>query len=333
MLLRVLRSCLTKRDIRGCIALFFYSGSLPCLWLIFCHLYYGNFLPTSFSKTAAVLAYGGLGYSLAVGSIYVYEFGIYTGFMFGGCVLLIWEIVCRAETFPLWGARDYQRANSWVVWLGVFLFLGYSCLFSTVHMMYGYRMLVPLIPVLALLISLGTEGIWIELERAKANMRAVGAILLIFLLSLNAVNLAIVLGSSLNPSRIGEFRGKWDIPSYFEELQLAGDTIRNHWESTGGNTRFPVVESPNEGYFAYKFRDWIMVGGALTDRTVRPRVDYYVVEENIHDQWLRTKPYQVIYRGKEYSRVTSRVNVSRVLVFWNPGAMNQRGDFRGASSQ
>ena len=114
------------------------AALLPAAWLAFAWIYYGDILPTSFYlKTPS------LGPDVLRGAIYLFSFLVMSGALLA--------------VLPIWGrprgssmGRETALRRNLPVLAGLLLFAAYALTAGTKHMMFSYRLLVPVIPVVAL---------------------------------------------------------------------------------------------------------------------------------------------------------------------------------------
>lgn len=302
-----------------------------CLWLALSYYYYRSFLPTSFYVKAAASSTWQFAVNFLLGSVYLSEFLLYTSALLLYLALGIFAAAYHLRAAPCRKLVNHSKQRPYsIAYLGLLLFALYACFFSLVHMMYCFRLLVPFVPLLGLMISLHADDLWCSTAQQCSDRRqhgwwqdlfqAVLVTLLIMTIWSNLVNFLIITRFSLNPARVGEFRGRWDIGAWAASLNGAARAIEEHWSSHGAEGRCPIIFSPNEGLLAYRLPWARFCGGSLTcGGNCQSTPDYFVVEENIHSypSVLARPGLSLIWKSGFYPRVNERVNVSRVLVYWN----------------
>ncbi len=108
-------------------------------WMLFSFYYFGDFLPTSFyTKSPLSLSES----TLLKGGFYTFNF------------LLLSFILPLPLLFRLNHPSPIMR----IIYMGLALFLVYGVLAGTKHMMYGYRLFVPFIPVFVLVAMAASKG-------------------------------------------------------------------------------------------------------------------------------------------------------------------------------
>jgi hypothetical protein len=201
-------------------------------WIAFTLVRFGDLLPTSFYvKAARAPAVEELGNGL----VYVASFV---------CLTWIW-IAAVMKRRP---GHTAQR----MLWLGLALTFAYGIFASTKHMMYGYRLLVPYLPALA-----------VALLAARSPPSRSGTLVAV-LLGWQAALAAFVYHGSQNPSLALLVEGTSDVDERFEFSHLGArhtgtflalarpqaEAIRAHWKSTGA-TRPPRVVVSTGGALPY----------------------------------------------------------------------------------
>lgn len=110
------------------------AAAVSLAWLAFSHVYFGDVLPTSFYvKSGALPSWNGI--------LYVISFFVLSG------VLL--PVVAHGHSG--WARARAVLAERPALALGLGLHLLYATINGTAHMMFGYRLLVPALPMLAAL--------------------------------------------------------------------------------------------------------------------------------------------------------------------------------------
>jgi len=202
------------------------AGALALMaWMGFTLAYFGDLLPTSFYvKAGRAPALTELGHGL----LYVTSF-----------LVLTWIWIAALMPSRTSGAAPRM------LWTGLALTCAYALFASTRHMMYGYRLLVPFLPALA-----------VALLASRAGFARHPAPVFVALLAWQAALAAFVYQQSQNPSLSLLVEGRSDANERFEFSHLGArhtgtflaaaqgqaDAIRKHWADAGrGAGRPPRV--------------------------------------------------------------------------------------------
>lgn len=202
------------------------------VWFSFTLIYYHDLLPTSF-YTKSPLSQNPQ--SLIKGFIYLTSFLV--------CSLVFFLLFSKR---PSTGTRIPSLTKfdgtATMVWIGLFLFGGYAILAGTKHMMYAYRLYVPFIPTL-MLVLLKSDSAWVP-----TNLRA-NRFLFLAIVGYQCALGYVVNEFSLNPNVMLLIRRQDPYNEYFEFSTLGGkyniEALRiyhqgavetqEHWRSTGAN--------------------------------------------------------------------------------------------------
>lgn len=191
-------------------------------WMGFTLAYFGDLLPTSFYvKAGRAPAMTELGHGL----LYVASF-----------LVLTW--IWIAALMPSRPGGESSR----MLWIGLALTFAYALFASTRHMMYGYRLLVPFLPPLA-----------VALLASRAAFARYAAPVFVVLLAWQAALAAFVYEQSQNPSLSLLVEGRSEVSERFEFSHLGArhtgtflataqgqaDAIRKHWAEAGRDAGRP----------------------------------------------------------------------------------------------
>ncbi|HTP97737.1 MAG TPA: hypothetical protein VMN56_00340 [Casimicrobiaceae bacterium] len=223
-----------RRDARVRIAAL--CGALAVLaWSAFTLRYFGDLLPTSFYVKAG---HAPGARELGRGTLYVASFL---------CLTWIWLAV-PTRMRP-------RAAAERALGLGLALTFGYALFASTVHMMYGFRLLVPFLPATAamLLASGGALA-----DRSRAAFPALlawqaGLAAFIYFYSANP-SLALLVEGTSDASEQFEFShlGARHTRAFLATAEGQAEAIRKHWAATGAaSTRAPRVVVSTGGMLPY----------------------------------------------------------------------------------
>lgn len=208
-------------------------------WLGFAHLYYGDILPTSF-YTKVIADRVGDNISIMM----VVNFVILSGLL----------VLAPLISFQ----RDDRHPFAQTLILGVLVsaiaFLIFAMRNSGMHMMFGYRYFVPILPVIGILLA--------------ATIRRWRAIVPPVLLAGQGALALFMVTSSINPHVLRNI-GAME-PVHFEYTQMTpadygmfiatlrqdAQEVRAHWQATGRTAEEPVIgmHTGGMGYFLREFR-------------------------------------------------------------------------------
>lgn len=234
-----------RRDIRQWLSLAL-AALAPAGWLEFAWLYYGDILPTSFYlKTPSLL-----GPDLLRNGIYLLSFLVLTGTLMAAPPV-------RWRPFGRQMGVGLRRALP--VLAGLLLFAAYAMTAGTKHMMFSYRLFVPVIPAIVLVaLSVG----WPVRGRVRATAFAACALVLQAGLSVG------VYSSTMNPtlmhpfgprlSRMFEYsqQGLRDYVAEFVPAILRNaEDARADWERRRLESRPPRVHTFGAGVLPYAYEE------------------------------------------------------------------------------
>lgn len=170
------------------------AAALPLAWLAFAFVYFHDPLPTSFHLKGPGLA----GLTLGYNAVYLADFLLQSGL---AVVAIAAFALAQARLIvPPLGGRIRVRTG---LWLGLALAVGlYGLLVATAHMMFAFRLVVPYLPVLALLaaelFTMANEGL--------GNARRVAFVVTGVVAALQALVAGAMAVWALNPTRVGEYQ-------------------------------------------------------------------------------------------------------------------------------
>lgn len=221
------------------------AAILPLLWLGFAQRYFHDVFPTSFHvKSPTVVAL-----TIRADALYLLDFLLESGV---GLVLGATLCVAALRTKP--GARLYGRAGLWLG-LGAAILL-YGPLVAMSHMMFSFRLLMPYLPVLALLtaefFAKAIAGVPVPAWR-----RLVGGTLAALTISQAALAYTIERWS-LNPPRVGEYHyvsAAQYRRDFLDLLPQAADAIAADWRKHAPAARPPRVLTFAAGLLPWRLPD------------------------------------------------------------------------------
>ena len=240
-------------------------------WAAFTIGYYGDPLPTSFyvkaGRPPAIE-------ELARGLLYVASFL---------CLTWLWLpfTARRSEASP-----DDPAPARRALWIGIVLSLAYGVFASTKHMMYAYRLLVPYLPVIALLLLSHRPLRSARASLVLAPLIALQVALAVFLFvySQNPTLSLVVEGTSYAGERY-EFShfGARHTASFLAIAQPQATAIRDHWPRTGlAASRAPRVLVSAGGLLPFLLPDAYVLEQLVSYRhrcrvSLEPLADYLQV--------------------------------------------------------
>jgi hypothetical protein len=237
------------------IALFLPALFLSGSWLLFSSLYYHDIFPTSYySKGVAYFWYG-----IAINAIYILQF-----LAISGLPILLVTILLVALLRPRTTIRDITRSwavRNWGILAGLALSVVYALGMVTSHMMFGYRFLIPFLPILLFLLLDLLPVIRPPRESRGPQMVTT---CLVFLL-LQGTVLTALLTTSFNIGAIGEYR-RVNLAQYRAFMEILGDqakTIQAHWGGLEGKAGLPTVYVYAAGIPGYE-----LTGSRIVDSSI-----------------------------------------------------------------
>jgi hypothetical protein len=232
------------RDVTAAIGV---GGIIPAAWLIFAWLYFGDILPTSFFVKRPTLRDG----RMAESAINILEFLLFTGFL----PLYGLGLAAARRSVPT-AIRGHLRRTAPLL-AGLAAILAYGQLTGMLHMMFSFRMFIPYLPVLAIILC-DLHG-RLAAGSTPASMRGMTPLLL-GVIGLHCVQAMVLHHHSLNGiSIVGEYRHLGSA-SYMEEfipvLEAGADDIARHWRSLpASRARSPRVSTFAAGALPHHYRD------------------------------------------------------------------------------
>lgn len=274
----------------------------PFGWLLFSAVYYGDMLPTSFYWKRPVF-----GWNVITGLIYLLSF-----LTLSGALLALF-----AGRRPSWSRAAGLRRNRPIL-IGLALFVAYATTAGIVHMMFSYRIYVPIIPIVMLVaFSLARS---FELGARSAALAAL-ALLLQVALSL------VIYTSTINPTVLHAFGGgaprlfeysRIGLASYADDFLPAmtanATETRDDWLERGPHDRLPRIHTFAAGVLPYRFEDTYIFDSLSSYRHGCDREWTYWrrAADYMHIMWPRQgSPEEQLGRLAEQAELVSR----RVILF------------------
>ena len=196
------------------------AAVLPLAWLVFAFIYFHDPLPTSFHIKGPDLATLTLGYN----AVYIADFLLQSGLVLAA-VAAYALAQGRLIVPPL---RRLVRTRIGL-WVGVGATLAYGLLVATAHMMFSFRLFMPYLPVLAMLVS----SLFASAGDGAANAPRFTFAAAAGIAALQAMLAYAMATSTLNPSRVGEYQyvGAGEYRTFIASLAQAADAIDSDWHT------------------------------------------------------------------------------------------------------
>ena len=257
-----------------------FPGLLNALtWLVISQWYFHDIIPTSkYHKPT----HGEEQWSAI---LYMGQFMIATGLL----PVILWILVDRIGKSgnPCGSLVSIVKEHLGAM-TGLIIFFGYCTYTVMSHMMFSYRMLLPYLPVGALLVTR-----WIERtmsasnsdDRSSVGLGRFGAksisILLVFM-ALGQITQAFIINRiSINPGKVGEYRhlSRIDYTKFMQLLSDQADEIKQHWEQHGDENRKPRIFVYAAGIVPYKLRDFHVLDWGLV--SYRKNVKVFSIQRGL----------------------------------------------------
>lgn len=226
-------------------------------WLATSYWYYHDIFPTSVYHKPARWDHQ------RTNVLYMIQFGLLTGLI----PLLCWTIINHAkhEGSKLSYSLKQTVLKNRGVLIGGLIFGGYATGTATAHMMFSYRMLLPYLPILALLIIQLIDSVHTEGYQAGRFGRAGWRVVINFAIVIQAAQFYYIDQHSVNPGRYGEYTNlsRQTYMQFMTLLTEQAESINNHW-SQHGEDRPPQVHVYAAGILPYNLErsrvvDWGLI--------------------------------------------------------------------------
>ena len=198
---------------------------IAIVWLSTSYWYYHDIFPTSVYHKPARWD------DQTTNLRYMIQFGLLTGLI----PLIGWSVSNHVKHpgSSIVGAATNTFTRHWGVLLGGLIFFGYATGTATAHMMFSYRMLLPYLPILTLIIinlidSIHSDGLTAG-RFGKAGWTLVSILAILF----QSTQFYYIDQHSVNPGRYGEYTNL-SRQTYIRFMELLADqagAINEHWAS------------------------------------------------------------------------------------------------------
>lgn len=290
----------TKRQYGRILLLLFLSFILPLVWLSFSYSYFGDFFPSSFHTKAKTI--------FRRGNVYYF----FQGLLLSGILL-----------FYFWGllGNTKQRIqahfySNWYLYASIIFIFFYSAFNAQVHMMFGYRLFLPFLPIFFYLTSELLDKVVKENKKTLFHAIRVSLVAFVLLQCLQAYH---IYHYSLNGySLVGEYRkiGIHDYQyNFIKIMEKQSKDLKIHIKK---NNKFlkrnPSMFTFAEGFIPYQLNDLHIYGslvsyGLYTRSKLKKSADYLHIVSPLHgeiksqleslmDQVQLISEYQVLFDGE-----------------------------------
>jgi hypothetical protein len=170
------------------------AAVLPVAWLAFAIAYFHDPFPTSFHIKGPGVA----GLTLGYNAVYVADFLLQSGLVV--VAVAAFALAQGRLILPPLGAALRAQAG---LWSGLLVAAGaYGLLVATTHMMFAFRLFMPYLPVLALLVA----QLFITVAQDAPNARRTAIVAATVVTAFQAILAYAVAQWTLNPTRTGEYQ-------------------------------------------------------------------------------------------------------------------------------
>ena len=160
------------------------GATLVAAWLAFAWSYFGDVLPTSYYiKTPSASRW-------QLNGSYVLQYLAFVGVLPLAALAMLGRKEGRGEPAPVWRLAG--------VYLGLVLMLGYALTAATTHMMFGFRLVVPYVPALALGVADLLVRRWPANSQAGRTREGIFTACVLAMAAFQAFQLWVTLDRSLN---------------------------------------------------------------------------------------------------------------------------------------
>jgi arabinofuranosyltransferase len=300
---------------------------LPAAWLIFAQLYYGDIFPTSFYIKASLDLRHPSKFARNVWTNFSYmlQFVLLTGFL----PLLAFAIRPSQKQHGLKSALTPLKRDFLPLLAGMALMFVYGLTVASAHMMYSFRLLVPYVPAIALVIG----GAHRQDEARQPQVPARGGfVALILLLTVfqawqSWYTYAYSVNGAVMPLATYEWTwlGTKAQTLTLEAFRLGADDIRKDWESLPNRPdREPRIWTIAGGTTPYYYRQAYVLEALASYRKycqppLKPIADYIQIAPDVDYSPESLLPGPI----GDYRLVSRRPNPlhpkgQEILIFYNP---------------
>jgi len=231
---------------------------LAVAWLATAYVYYHDIFPTSVFHKPARWDHQ------RTNVLYMIQFGLFTGLL----PLLGWAVISHsghASSHPLGSVFKTTVKQYWGTLIGGLIFFGYATGTATAHMMFSYRMLLPYLPILAIIVIKLMDNLHVDgLTSGRFGNRG-WKLVLALAVTVQGVQFYYIDQVSVNPGIYGEYTNlsRQTYMEFMDILKQQAGTINRHWAQQGQD-RDPQIHVYAAGILPYnlersKVVDWGLV--------------------------------------------------------------------------
>ncbi|MBH56988.1 MAG: hypothetical protein CMJ82_07360 [Planctomycetaceae bacterium] len=227
-------------------------------WLATAYIYYHDIFPTSVYHKPARWDHQ------RTNVLYMLQFGLFSGML----PLLGWAVVSHAghpSSYPLGQVFRTIAKRYWGTLIGGLIFFGYATGTATAHMMFSYRMLLPYLPILAMMTIQLLDNFHVEGLRAGRFGNRGWNLVLGLAITIQGLQFYYIDQFSVNPGRYGEYTNlsRQTYIEFMDILEQQAETINRHW-AQNGEDRDPQIHVYAAGVLPYNLKrskivDWGLV--------------------------------------------------------------------------
>jgi len=227
-------------------------------WLATAYVYFHDIFPTSVYHKPARWDHQ------RTNVLYMIQFGLLSGIL----PLLGWAVISHKghpSSQPLGKVLKTTVKRFWGTLIGGLIFFGYATGTATAHMMFSYRMLLPYLPILAIIVIQLMDNLHVDgLKSGRFGSR--GWMLVLGLaVTVQGLQFYYIDQVSVNPGRYGEYTNlsRQTYMQFMDILEQQAETINRHWAQYGKD-RDPQIHVYAAGVLPYnlnrsKVVDWGLV--------------------------------------------------------------------------
>jgi len=229
-------------------------------WLSTAYIYYHDIFPTSVYHKPARWDHQ------RTNVLYMIQFGILTGLL----PLLVWTLIShiKHDGSRLSATMATTIKNHWGLLTGGLIFFCYATGTATAHMMFSYRMLLPYLPILTIIVLEWMDNIHTDGIRAGRFGTRGWSLVIALAITTQSLQFYYIDQISVNPGRYGEYTNlsRQTYIEFMSILEEQAEVINSHWEQEGINRR-PQVHVYAAGILPYQLnRSKVVDWGLLSYR-------------------------------------------------------------------
>jgi len=226
-------------------------------WLSVSYSYYHDIFPTSVYHKPARWDHQ------RTNVLYMIQFGLLTGIL----PLLGWTLISHVKHngSRLKSTVKVTLRNHWGIFTGGIIFFWYATGTATAHMMFSYRMLLPYLPILVIILIDLMDNIHDDgLQAGRFGHRGWGVVVALAV-TMQSLQFYYIDQISINPGRYGEYTNlsRQTYMEFMSILEEQAEAINTHWQQEGTD-RPPQIHVYAAGILPYRLErskivDWGLV--------------------------------------------------------------------------